>query len=307
MKLDRLLTMTMTLINRKKVTAQELAELFDVSVRTIYRDVETLSRAGIPVISYQGANGGIALMEGYRVDKHVLTKDEIAAISLALKSVLTSYEDPHAESVLEKITGISEEETKLSFDHVFLDYSPWGQSSFLKEKITLLKQAIKSSTCVEFSYSSGDGTVTNRIIEPHTLVDKGRSWYVYGFCYTRQAFRLFKLTRIKDVKFCKEGFIRKEIDLSDLPWDKDWFQPEKVISLKLAFNPKIQRLIEEVFGLENIEDDEAIVNVDIPEDEWLYGFILSFADKVEVLEPSYLREIIRERALNTFNLYKKNN
>ncbi|MFO1446430.1 YafY family transcriptional regulator [Bacillus sp. Bva_UNVM-123] len=305
MKLDRLLTMTMTLINRKKVTAQELAELFDVSVRTIYRDIETLSRAGIPVISYQGANGGIALMEGYRVDKHVLTKEELLAISQALKSVLTSYDDPHAESLLEKIIGIAEEETKRSFDQIFVDYSPWGKNPLLKEKITLFKQAIKTTTCVEFSYSNGEGQITNRKIEPHTLVDKGRSWYVYGYCYSRQAFRLFKLVRMKDVKLCEETFIRKEIHLSELPWDHEWFQQEKVITLKLAFNPNIRRVIEENFGLENIEDDNPIVKVDIPEDEWLYGFILSFADKVEVLEPVYLREIVKERALDIYNLYKK--
>lgn len=306
MKLDRLLTMTMILINRKKVKAQELAELFDVSIRTIYRDIDTLSRAGIPVVSYQGANGGISLIEGYRVDKHVLTKEELTAISLALKSVLTSYEDPHAEAVLEKITGIAEEEAKLSFDHVFVDYSPWGQNPILKEKITLLKQAIETTICVAFSYSNSDAKVTNRIIEPHTLVEKGRAWYVYGFCHSRQEFRLFKVARMKDLQLCNEEFTRKEIHLSELPWDKDWHHPEKTISLKLAFNPEIRRQIEEMFGLESIEDDQPIVSIDLPENEWLYGFILSFADRIEVLEPAHIREIVRERALNIVQLYKKN-
>lgn len=305
MKLDRLLTMTMILINRKKVKAQELAELFNVSIRTIYRDVDTLSRAGIPVISYQGANGGIGLIEGYRVDKHVLTKEEITAISMALKSVLTSYQDPHAEAVLEKITGIAEEEAKHSFDHIFVDYSPWGQNSILKEKITLLKQAIETTTCVAFSYSSGDGKITDRMVEPHTLVQKGRAWYIYGFCHSREAFRLFKVARLKEPKLCTERFNRKEIDVSELPWDKDWHHPMNTVSLKLAYNSEIRIHIEEIFGVENIDDDQAIVCADIPEDEWLYGFILSFADKVEVLEPAHIREIVSEKAMNTFRLYKK--
>lgn len=305
MKLDRLLTMTMILINRKKVKAQELAELFDVSVRTIYRDVDTLSRAGIPVVSYQGANGGISLLEGYRVDKHVLTKEELTAISLALKSVLTSYEDPHAEAVLEKIIGIAEEEVKRSFDHVFVDYSPWGHNPIFREKLTLLKQAIETMTCVAFSYSDGEAKVSNRVIDPHTLVEKGRAWYIYGFCHSRQEFRLFKVARIKELKLCMEEFTRKEIHLSDLPWDKEWHGPEKTISLKLAFNPEIRSQMEEMFGVENIDDDQPIVSMDIPENEWLYGFILSFTDRIEVLKPEHIREIVRERALSIFRLYKK--
>lgn len=304
MKLDRLLTMTMILINRKKVKAQELAELFEVSIRTIYRDIDTLSRAGIPVVSYQGANGGIGLMEGYRMDKHVLTKEELTAISLALKSVLTSYGDPHAEAVLEKITGIAEDEAKQSIEHIFVDYSPWGQNPMLKEKITLLKQAIETTICVEFSYTNSDTKVTNRIIDPHTLVEKGRAWYVYGFCHLRQEFRLFKVIRMKDLQLCKEEFNRKAIRLSELPWDQDWHHPEKIIPLKLAFNPEIRSQIEEMFGLENIVDDQPIVSMEIPENEWLYGFILSFADRIEVLEPAHIRDIVRERAFNIVQLYK---
>lgn len=116
----------------KKVKAQELAELFNVSVRTIYRDIETLSCAGIPVISQQGVNGGIHLMEGYRVDKQVLTKDELISLSTAIKSALTTYEDSHAEAVLEKLTCIADDQVKQSMDHLFVDFSPWGRTFFLK-------------------------------------------------------------------------------------------------------------------------------------------------------------------------------
>ncbi|MBS4192730.1 YafY family transcriptional regulator [Bacillus sp. FJAT-49705] len=305
MKLDRLLTMTMILINRKKVKAQELAELFDVSIRTIYRDVDTLSKAGIPVISYQGANGGISLIEGYRVDKQVLTEDELTSISIALKSVLTSYQDPHAEAVLEKITGIAAER-KTSLDYIFIDYSPWGSNALLKEKITKVKQAIETSSCLIFTYSKGYGKQTERMIEPHILVEKGRSWYVYGFCHLREAFRLFKVSRMKDIQLSEEKFIRKEINLSEQPWDKEWHEPKNTISLKLSFSPGSRLLMEESFGVEFIKEEQSIVEIDIPEDEWLYGFILSFGNKVEVLEPLHIREIIKKRIIDVMKIYTEN-
>jgi predicted DNA-binding transcriptional regulator YafY len=303
MKLDRLLTMTMILINRKKVTAQEFAEAFGVSVRTIYRDVDTLSQAGIPVVSYQGVNGGISLIEGYRMDKQVLTEGELASISMALKSVLTSYQDPHAEAVLEKITGIAEGAVKNTSDYIFIDYSPWGTNPFMKEKMTMIKQAIESSTCIAFTYGNAGGKQSVRKVEPHTLVEKGRSWYVYGYCQLREAFRLFKIARIKEIISCEDRFVRRKIDLSERPWDQEWNAPENTIALKLSFQPEHRLMMEEMFGIETIADGASIINVDVPEDEWLYGFILSFGNKVKVLEPLHIREIVAKRAKEILENY----
>lgn len=305
MKIDRLLTMTMMLINRKKVKAQEFAEFFNISVRTVYRDIDTLSNAGIPVISYQGANGGIGLLEGYRIDKQILTEEEITSISIALKSILTSYEDLSAKAVLEKLEGLAEKKGQQVFDYLFVDDSQWGQNARLKEKVTLLKNAITTTICVRFSYSSSEGNVTFRSIEPHTLVQKGRIWYVYGYCLLRNTFRLFKLARIKDLEMCNTSFIRKEVNNDELPWDKAWYAPSKVVTLRMAFHPDYRLKIEELFGLDSIEANQSIVKIEIPEDEWLYGFILSFADKVEVLEPAHIREKIQQKVRHIIDVYEK--
>lgn len=299
MKLDRLLRMTMLLLDRKKVTAQELAEEFHVSVRTVYRDIDTLSSAGIPVVSYQGANGGISLIEDYRIDKHFLKAEEISSLSLALKSLLTAYEDPNAKSVLEKIRHVANIESKE--DYLFIDDSPWGQDVHIKQKRTFLKAAIETSTCVEILY--GNGTDTPRMIEPHTLVQKGRSWYVYSYCLQRQAFRLFKLTRIKNLQWSEQTFQRKEVNVSELPWDKDWYD-HKVVTLKLAYQQEIREKVEEMFGVEAIDEEKQTVTLKLPEDQWLYGFLLSFSDKIEVLEPTHIREIIQQQARNILNVYK---
>ncbi|GIN72694.1 putative HTH-type transcriptional regulator YobV [Bacillus sp. J14TS2] len=299
MKLDRLLRMIMLLLDRKKVTAQELAEELAVSVRTVYRDIDTLSSAGIPVVSYQGANGGISLIENYRIDKHFLKEEEFTSLSAALKSLLTAYEDPSAKTVLEKISHIVGKEA--TEDYLFIDDSPWGQDEHLKQKRTFLKTAIETNTCVEIVY--GNRTVIPRIIEPHTLVQKGRSWYVYSYCLQRQAFRLFKLARIKDLQWNEQTFQRKEVDVSELPWDKDWYD-HKMITLTLTYQADIYEKMEELFGVEAVDAEKQIVTLQLPENQWLYGFLLSFSDKIEVLEPKHIREIIQQQARNIFNMYK---
>ncbi|PAQ16054.1 transcriptional regulator [Bacillaceae bacterium SAOS 7] len=305
MKVERLLTMIMILINRKKVKAQELADLFDVSVRTIYRDVDTLSCAGIPVISQQGSNGGISLLEGYRVDQQVLTKDELASLSVAIQSALTSYEDPHAEAVLEKLTGVADETVRQSVDQVFIDLSPWGQNVVLKEQLTLLKQAIESAHCVRFNYVASDGSITSRLIEPHTLVQKGRMWYVYGYCRLRENFRLFKIARMKDIVEEEELFEKKPLQLAELPWDKEWQQPQNLVHLTLSFDPQIVTTMEEMFGTERVDTERFIVEVSLPENEWLYGYLLSFGHRIKVIEPYHISQIVRERAEKIVALYKE--
>ncbi|MGE7091556.1 helix-turn-helix transcriptional regulator [Lysinibacillus sp. NPDC048646] len=306
MRLDRLLTMTMILINRKKVKAQELAELFEVSVRTIYRDVETLSLAGVPVISQQGVNGGISLIDGYRVDKQVFTKEELASLSIAIKSALTSYEDAHAEAVLEKLTGVADEKVKQSIDQLFIDLSPWGHNVILKEQITLLKKAIENEYCVSFTYSTGYGQTSNRLIEPHTIVQKGKVWFVYGYCLLRESFRLFKISRMKNLTREMTSFERKEVNLSALPWNEDWFQPQNLVDLTLSFDPKIMTLMEETFGADNVNIENLSVHISLPEDEWLYGFLLSFGHRIKILKPTHISEIVQERAREIVDLYRDN-
>lgn len=304
MKLERVLTMTMILINRKKVTAQELAELFNVSVRTIYRDIETLSCAGIPVISQQGVNGGISLIEGYRVDKQVLTKDELTSLSIAIKSALTTYEDSHAEAVLEKLTSIADSQVRQSIDHLFVDLSPWGPNTVFKEHITMLKKAIESKHYVSFHYSTTYGQQTNRVVEPHTLVQKGKTWYLYGYCILRNDFRLFKLARMKNLIQEESTFERKKVNLSELPWGKEWHQPQNVVHLVLSFDKAITTLVEESFGAEHIDHEQSMIYISIPEDEWLYGFLLSFGHRIKIIEPLYIRDIIQKRAQEIVHLYK---
>ncbi|PTY77852.1 transcriptional regulator [Heyndrickxia sporothermodurans] len=306
MKLDRLLAITMILINQRRVQAQELADMFDVSVRTIYRDIDSLNLAGIPIVTYQGQNGGIGLIDGFRMDKNLLTRDEIGAITTALKSVSTSYRDAHVTSVLEKIKGISNGQQPP--ETIFIDFSPWGGSPVLIEKVTMLKKAIESNVCVQFFYSNSSGKESNREVEPHTIVLKGQSWYLYAFCLQKEQFRLFKIARMKELNVLKKKFVRKEIQIDDSPWDKEWYHPERTTELTLSFNSSDLALMEEMFGVENVikgEKDQLLVTIDMPEDEGMYRFLFSLMDRIEVMKPEHVRRKLKNLLQKMNDLYKE--
>lgn len=310
MKIERLLSIVMLLINRRMVRAKELAELFEVSIRTIYRDIDAINQAGIPILTSQGANGGISLMEGYRLDHKLLTNHDFASIVTALPSISTSYGHKSNQLLLEKINSFIPDAHSEQFNRMtkqfIVDFSSWGEQTHLEGKIAQLKLAIEELRPVSFTYCSANGNVTQRIVEPYTLILKKQSWYLYAFCRTREQFRLFKLFRMKDVNMQAENFIRQDISLDDKPWQQDWNAPENLQTVCLRFNNKAKHLAEEWFGVENVVEDENgkyVVSVSFPEDHWLYGFILSFGPEVEVLEPEHIRQIIKEMAQRVADLY----
>lgn len=311
MKLDRMIAIIVTLIRRERIQAKELADMFDVSVRTIYRDIEAINQAGIPIITYQGANGGITIAEGYKLDKSVLTNNELVAIVTALQSVSNTYLDSNNQGLLEKLKSVVPSSHLESFNlmtkQVIIDLSPWGDDSGLKEKNTLLKQAMDASKTVSFQYSNAKGETSNREVEPHTLVLKGQKWYLYAYCKLRDSFRLFKLARMKNIKITEMCFSRRETNLEELPWDKEWHRSENMVNLVLGIDSGLKVLAEEWFGVENVHPDrngKFKVTLSFPEDDWLYGFILSFGSHVEVLEPEHIRNRIKSLAQKIYSIYE---
>ncbi|MGZ9583885.1 helix-turn-helix transcriptional regulator [Paenibacillus marinisediminis] len=303
MKIDRLLSIVILLINRKIVQAKDLADTFEVSVRTIYRDIEAINQAGIPIVTYQGANGGISLAEGYRLDRNLLTNDELAAIVTALQSIASSHQSPDNQMLLEKITSIippsESERFNMKTQQMIVDFSPWGSHGRLEEKLVKMKQAIEEQHPVTLTYCSADGSVTTRSIEPYTLVLKRQHWYVYAYCRLREQFRFFKMFRIREMHIENVAFARQPIEINELPWDRDWSRPAQSETIVLRFERSAKHLAEEWFGIEELEEDEHgkyVVSIAFPEDNWLYGFILSFGANVEVVQPERVRRIIQSIA-----------
>ncbi|MCR8644677.1 YafY family transcriptional regulator [Paenibacillus sp. N1-5-1-14] len=311
MKMDRLLGIIMMLVNRRMIQAKELADMFEVSVRTIYRDVDTINQAGIPVITYQGVNGGIGIAEGYRLDKNLLTNDELAAIVTALQSVSTTHPSRGNQVLLEKMNSFIPEAHAEAFHfktkQLFIDFSPWGHTPWLEDAITLLRAAIEQRKHVSFTYCSANGDRTSRTVEPYTLVLKSQKWYLYAYCNDREAFRFFKLFRIKELQAKDTMFTRQDIDLQELPWDNRRNDEDLRLQMKLRFDEKIKHMAEEWFGAESLQEEERgkyVVQVSFPEDNWLYGFILSFGQHVEVIEPAHLRNKIKQMVDEMKSIYE---
>lgn len=295
-KIDRLLSIVILLMNRRLVQAKELADMFEVSVRTIYRDIETINAAGIPVITSQGAGGGIGLMDGYRLDRNVLTERELADIFTALQSV-SSYGGGEHNLLLEKISSVIPPAQIDAFRsktaRLMIDFSPWGQHNPLEERLALLKEALEGNVVVAFEYVNANGQATRRSVHPYTLVLKGQAWYLYAYCILRREFRLFKLLRMRSLIKEDTTFIRQDVAAEEKPWNGLWTQSvSEAMPIVLHFSAVDKYLAEDRFDVSELQPDGNggyRVTVHYPEDSWLYGFLLSFGTGVEVLEPEFIR------------------
>ncbi|NGP45649.1 YafY family transcriptional regulator [Bacillaceae bacterium SIJ1] len=315
MKLERLLSIIILLLNRRMVQAKDLAEQFEVSTRTIYRDIEAINGAGIPIVTYQGTNGGIGLAEGYRLDRNVLNNDELAAIVTALRSISTSYGNEQHARLMEKMSSVVPPAYAEEFQHktnrVLIDYSPWDGIERLRSKLQLLNDAIDRCLVVKFIYSNAEGEVTDRIVEPHILIFKGKSWYVKAYCVAKEQFRLFKLHRMKALEVDAERtFTRRELPSQEQAADKSSHDTsQQMTEFVLRFHDDSRHVAEEWFGIEEMmpmEDGTWQVKKAYREDEWLYSFILSLSHHAEVVEPPHLREIIAHRAEQIAKKYRNN-
>jgi Predicted transcriptional regulator len=305
MKFDRLIAITTILLNKGRVTANELAVRFEVSTRTIYRDIEVLAEAGIPVYASKGNGGGIELMEGYTLDRTLLTGQESDSILLALKT-LQAVNYPEIDLVLEKLGGVFK--NAAANDWVEADFSPWGSGPEEGQKFKLIQRAIWGRTVIQFEYAGADGKRDRRIAEPMKLIFKGRAWYLRAWCQTKGGFRVFRLTRMRDVGLTDEKFERRndhfKIDepLEDLPG------PKTLVNLYLKFQPRaIHRLLDDYSErmITRCRDGSLELRISFPEDEWVYGYILSFGPDVEVIEPDHIRKIVCERMRQALQLYEK--
>lgn len=308
MKLDRLVSILVVLLRRERIQARELAEMFDVSVRTILRDVDAINLAGIPIVTYQGVNGGIGIAEGYRLDKSVLTGDDMAAIISTLKGIACTVDDSRHEVLMEKLKNtLNSKQLELlntKLNRFVIDLNPWGGSGVLKEKLAAIRRAIEAFRLLEFDYTDSNGRRTSRRVEPYSLVLKGEKWYLYAWCRLRSGFRYFRLGRIKELAVLDEPFEPREIEPEMISIDDDWYRDDNIVSLELVFEAEKENIICEWFGEENIEhiNEKLLVRLALPENDWLYGFLLSFGTGLEVVNPPHIRRILADMA---YEVYKK--
>lgn len=311
MKINRLLAIVIMLLNRKKISALELAEKFEVSVRTIYRDMEAINMSGIPVVSKQGSDGGFYILDNYKINHQFLTFEDMISIVEALKNINGVLDNKNVEIAMEKVKNIIPCNKKnifdLHFKHIFIDTLPWGFKKSEKEnvKYNIIYEALKENRCIGFNYRNAKGEYISRKVEPITLVFKGFAWYLFSFCSLRNDYRTFKLSRMDNLRVLDEKVYKSRISYKEYTKMNESQKMPTKISLK--FSEKARYRIQDYFDEENItflKDGNVIVNTEVVEDDWVYSMILSYGESVEVLKPQRIRNIIKEKCKKISNIYK---
>lgn len=300
MQIDRLLRIIFILLNKEKVTAGELAAELEVSTRTIYRDLDALSRAGIPIYTCLGRNGGIKLLDNYILNKSLLSQNEQDEILAALHG-LKAVHYPEVEMILAKLSAFFGSKSK---DWIAVDFSDWGDTK--QETLAKIKAAIINRKLLSFTYYNTYGERTIRTVEPLQLWFKSKAWYLRAFCRNKQGQRLFKLNRIKNLCLLQEGF--EDQPEKEAPPLLDSVGKIPAIDITLELHASQAYRVYDEFEEAQItthEDGSFTVAFSCHEDEWLYGYILSFGMYAEVTKPPHIREIIRERLKKTLALYDR--
>jgi predicted DNA-binding transcriptional regulator YafY len=309
-KLDRLLAITMLLLNRRRVGAKELSDRFEVSLRTIYRDLESINQSGIPIMSYTGTDGGYEIMDQYRLDRQLLSLDELQSIILALKSMHPSLEEQDVGNLLDKVGALmskSEQgEAAALSKQIVIDLNPWHGGEAEKAKLAILKKAVRDSHLVRFAYTSSQGADSDRDCEPIGIVLKGYIWYLHAYCMLRKDFRIFRLSRIDRLIVIPETFERRILPPEQLDYRFKRTNGRESIRLVLQFQPRAKAKVQDYFAHGQIvtqSDGTLLVTANQPDEEWLYGLLLSYGADVLILEPKSVAQAVLKKAQEVTKLY----
>lgn len=286
MKNDRLFALLYLLLERGTMTAPELSRDLEVSVRTIYRDVEALSMAGVPIYALQGKGGGISLLPGYIFDKTLLSDKEQDQLLLAIQSLKAA--DQNMDALLRKLGAAFQKPPR---NWIEVDFSRWGMSQTDTARFDLIKSAILSKQVLEFTYYGSNGKITQRKIHPLKLVYKDKHWYLQAFCLQASDFRLFKVGRIAEIAPTGDTF-DEDYD-GEIPPLEIAKPPFSTAHLKLRITSCFAFRVYDEFDRSSISalpDGSFLVDADFPMDSWVLGYLFSFGTQLEILEPAALRE-----------------
>ncbi len=303
-KLARIVSIIMLLLQHKKITAARLAEMLEVNVRTIYRDVEVINLAGIPIITTPGVNGGIGIMDEYKVEKGLFTTADIISLLFGLGSLPLTGEE--IATTIAKIKGLVPREQMMKVEmktrQIVVDHTRWHGRRPFQGDFNDLKAALEGHKLVSFRYYDGHGRESRRRTEPYQLMLKDSNWYLSAYCLTRGDYRVFRLSRMSEVKVLKEVFQPRDFcyeasDTSEMPY----------MTIKLLVDKSLRGLIADYCGRENLKpraDNKIMVDFPFIESDYGYGLLLSFGDKCECLEPPKIRREVAKRASDLLSLYQ---
>lgn len=309
LKIDRLVSIIMILLDKKRVGAQELAEKFEVSQRTIYRDIEAINQAGIPVRTFPGVGGGFEIMPDYKIDQKFFSTTELSNILMGLSGISDVMHSKEIVYALEKVKSLVPEEkiddVVVRMNQIYIDLNPWMGNRNIRLHLQTIKDALQESKLLTFQYIGRKGDSIARTVEPYQLVLKGNHWYVYAFCHMREAFRLFKLSRMAELQMSEEVFQPKEYDKPQLNMEEmNW---PKYTEITLRIHKSIMEQILDYCPFEQFTpegEEHYIVEFPFIANEYYYNQLLGFGDKCECLAPVSVREEIKRRIQKIVDLYQ---
>ena len=299
MKIDRLIGVLSVLLQKEKVTAKELSEKFEISQRTVFRYIDDLCCAGIPIAAEQGRHGGISIMKGYKIDRTLLSSDDMRAILTGLRSLDSISGTSYYRQLMEKMSADSF--GTLVDDHIIVDLSGWDKT-IVSDKIELIKIALKQRNCIRFRYCSPNGEEV-RTIEPYHIVFQWSNWYVWGYCLKRCDYRMFKLTRMSELNITDDKI--KEREVPEYSCDKPRHTKGGAEAVVRFDNSVKWRIIDE-FGTDipQFGENEIILRFTWSDVPSLYQYILSFGDKAEIISTEEYRRGFSEILKNLKKIYK---
>ncbi len=298
MKYEIMIGILFDLLSKRSVPASYLAEKYGVSTRSIYRYLESLELAGVPIYTIRGNGGGFSIVDTYKLSSTFLSRKEFEQVIHTLSAIVESVPNKEIQSAITKLEAIKKHEYS-GFDiksgNLIIDGGPWGDTVGYKTKLVILQKCIEENKQLLIKYHDRNGAITERVIEPYVIVFKQGIWYIYAFCSLRQEFRFFKTGRIENATITDKTFIRKELSEKELPFDV-WYESVEAVPVMLKVEKSILSDVEEWLGVENVteENGEFIAKASLPFDKGLVSKIISFGKGLKVLSPDTLRlEVIK--------------
>lgn len=308
MKIDRLISIIMILLERDKVSASRLAEMFEVTPRTIFRDIDSINQAGIPIITYPGVRGGIGIMEQYKIEKRLFTVSDITALLTGLGSIHSTMSSEEILNAMAKVKGLIPEEQvreiELKSGRIIIDHAPWLGNKILKLKLNDIKTAMDEHRLLTFNYSDQEGKASTRRVEPYRLVLKDANWYLQGYCTAREDFRIFRLSRISALEVLEETYTPREFDPGPLTPPS-----QEVITITLRIDSSLRDLMLELCGEENVVpygNHKFTVYFPFTENDFGYHMLLRMGNQCECLEPPHVRAELVRRIKGLLAVYEQN-
>ena len=309
MKVDRLVSIIMTLLDKKRMGAQELADMFEVSPRTIYRDIDAINLAGIPIRSISGVGGGFEIMPEYKVDKKIFSTSDLSAILMGLSSLSSLVRGDELLNALAKVKSFIPSENTMDIEikanQIRIDLSPWIGNRNIQPYLEMIQTALQDCRLLSFEYTAHRGNKTVRTVEPYQLVLKSGHWYFYGYCYRRTDYRLFRLSRMSNLKMKPDTFVPRSYQKPILEFEELLTAMQTEVKIRIH-KSILDRVLEYCAQDHFVPDGEEHYFVNFPfiENEYYYDILLGFGDKCECLEPLHIRAEMKRKIQNIAAMYR---